>query len=626
PRSPQTPRKGIRVFRQKEARERTRPDQGRAEEAFQARTFSVVVPISLKEFGQQIGVKTNELLLHLMKQKIMANPNTMLDEETVLVLADAFHRTVELQRTKTMEDELEELLQVGEKVETAEGAPTRPPVVTVLGHVDHGKTSLLDQIRKTRVAAGEAGGITQHIGAYSVKLPDGRAITFLDTPGHEAFTAMRARGAKITDIAILLVAADDGVMPQTEEALSHAKAAEIPVVVAINKCDKPDAAPERVRQQLAALGLIPESWSGETAMIEVSAATGKGIPELLDRILLEAEVLDLRCAPDRAAEGYVIEAHKQPGKGVVVTLLVKNGTLRRGDVLLAGSCQGKVKSLVDDGGRTLKAAPPSTPVEVTGLDDVPEAGWRFQVVEDPEVAKRAASERAVRRREEDLAAKSHVSFEKLMDRIESQDVSELRLVLKADVKGSVEAIRGKLDELATDEVKLKILHAGVGGINESDVILAEASGGIVLGFHVVPDAKSRAAAETRGVPIRTYQIIYELLDDVKKSLGGLLPTETREVVLGHAEIRQIFPFRKTRIAGCFVTDGVARRSAKARLTRGGVVVWNDGSLESLRRYKDDAREVKEGLECGIKLEGYEDIKEGDILEFYTVEETQRTLD
>jgi len=626
-RAAQPPRKGIRVFRQKDLSQspRTRPDARATDAAFAGRTIAIVVPISLKEFSQQIGVKTNELLLHLMKQKIMATPNTLLDEETVLVLADAFRRTVEIGRAKTVEQELDELVKPAEGDELPADAPTRPPIVTVLGHVDHGKTSLLDYIRKSRVAAGEAGGITQHIGAYRVTTPDGRSLTFLDTPGHEAFTAMRARGAKVTDIAILVVAADDGVMPQTEEAYSHAKAAEVPIVVALNKCDKPEANPEKVKQQLSAIGLVAEEWGGTTAMIPVSAVTGAGIDALLERIVLESQVLDLRAAPERLAEGFVIEAHKHPGKGVVATLLVRNGTLRRGDTVVAGWCQGKVKSLHDDRGRAVKEAEPSMPVEMTGLDDVPEAGWRFHSVDDPEMAKRLAAERSLRQREEDLASKAHPSFEKLRDRIESQEIRELRIVLKADVKGSLEAIRGKLEQIASDEVKLKVLHVGVGGINESDVLLAEASGGMVIGFHVAADAKARAAAEPRGIQIRTYQIIYELLDDVKKALEGLLPREMREVTIGHAEIRQVFVFRKTKIAGCFVTDGVARRSAKVRLVRNGVVVLNNASLESLRRFKDDAREVKEGLECGLKIEGYDDIKEGDLLEFYTVEESTRTL-
>mgnify|MGYP002622681507 CR=1 FL=1 len=624
-RSPQPPRRGVKIFKPKETRDRSRAgDRERAEEIWTGRTIAISVPVALKDFSQQIGVKTNTLLLHLMKQGIRANPNTSLDEETVLVLAEAFNRTVEVSASKGVEDELEELLETragggGDEQEL------RPPVVTVLGHVDHGKTSLLDHIRKTRVAAGEAGGITQHIGAYRVSLPGKRWLTFLDTPGHEAFTAMRARGARVTDIAILVVAADDGVMPQTEEAINHVRAAKVPIVVAINKCDKPDAQPERARQQLSSHNLIPEEWGGDVAMIEVSAMTGQGIDKLLERVALEAEVLDLKATPKLPAEGYVVEASKQTGKGVVATLLVKNGTLRRGDYLLSGSTQGKVKSLMDDRGKQVKKAGPSMPVEVTGLDDVPEAGWRFQVLRDMELAKKVAADRSTRLREKELAAKQHSNFEKLMDRIGSQGVRELRLVLKADVKGSVEALRAKLDAVGNDEVEVKILHSAVGAITESDILLAQASSALVLGFHVMADSKARSAAERTGVEIRTYQIIYELLQDVENLVVGLLPKEQEEVVLGHAEVRQIFKHKKRTIAGCMVTDGVARRDAAVRLVRGGRVVIPKMELESLRRFKDDAKEVKEGFDCGIMLAGFDDLKEGDVFEFYTVEERARTM-
>jgi len=619
-----TPRRGIRIFRQKETRERRHADQQKAEEIFAGRTIPIIVPIALKEFSQQIGVKTNTLLLHLMKQGVRVNPNTTLDDEMVLILAEAFNRTVEIQQSKTAEDELEELLQSDESA--AENTTVRPPVVAVLGHVDHGKTSLLDNIRKARVAAGEAGGITQHIGAYSVQFDKDHTVTFIDTPGHEAFTEMRARGAKITDIVILIVAADDGVMPQTEEALNHARAAEVPIIVAINKCDRPDANPDQTRTQLAGLDLAAEEWGGNTAMIEVSAKTGKGIEDLLERITLEAEVLELRANPTRAADGYVVEANKQPGKGVVATLLVKNGTLKRGDTLLAGSSQGKVKSLMNERGQQLKEAGPSMPVEVTGLDEVPEAGWRFQVVDNADIAKKVADDRSVRRRERDLAAKAHGSFELLMDRM-GGNVREQRLLLKADVKGSVEAIRGKLTQLdkGTEDVDVKLLHSGVGGITESDVLLAEASDGIILGFNVVPDAKARVAADKRGVVILTFQVIYELLDEVMRMMEGLMPTDTEETVTGHAEIRQIFIYKKTRIGGCFVTDGVVKRNSRVRLVRDGIVIMNAGEFDSLKRFKDDAKEVREGFECGLRIKNYEDIKEGDVIEAYELEEKKRTL-
>ena len=494
--------------------------------------------------------------------------------------------------------------------------------MTVLGHVDHGKTSLLDYIRKTRVAAGEAGGITQHIGAYRVKLADGRMITFLDTPGHEAFTQMRARGAKVTDIAILVVAADDGVMPQTEEALSHAKAAEVPIVVAMNKADKPQANPERVRQQLSKLGLVPEEWGGNVGMIPVSAVTGQGVPQLLERVLLEAEVLDLKADPERPAEGYVLEARKHTGRGVIATLLVKNGTVRRGDYLLSGTTQGKVKSLMDDRGKQVKEAGPSTPVEVTGLDDIPEAGWRFQVLRDKEMAKNVADERTHRLRSEELAAKAHTSFEKLMDRIGAQDQRELRLVVKADVKGSLEAIKGKLETLSNPEVTVKLLHLGVGGVSESDVLLAQASNAVILAFTVIADAKARVIAERSGVQIRTYQIIYELVEDMEKAVLGISCRRSRR--RWSSATRRCASSSSTRsgiIAGSMVTDGVARRDAKVRLTRGGRIVTDGLEIENLRRFKDDAREVKEGFDCGVLLKGYDDLKEDDVLEFF---ETRRS--
>ncbi|MHC4550819.1 MAG: translation initiation factor IF-2 [Planctomycetota bacterium] len=623
-RAPQSPRRGIKIFKQKEARERRAADKQKGEDIFTGRTIPVTVPVALKDFSQEIGVKTSTLLLHLMKQGIMANPNTSLDEETVLVLAEAFNRTVAVSAARSVEDELEQLLE-SRDADTADTTTPRPPVVTVLGHVDHGKTSLLDHIRKTRVAAGEAGGITQHIGAYRVELSGGKSLTFLDTPGHEAFTAMRARGAKVTDIVILVVAADDGVMPQTEEAINHTLAAEVPMVVAVNKCDKGDAQPERARQQLSALNLMPEEWGGELAMINVSAVTGDGIVELLERVSLEAELLDLKASPSQPAEGYVIEARKQTGKGVVATLLVKNGTLRRGDYILSGMTQGKVKSLMDDRGKQVKNAGPSMPVEVTGFDEVPEAGWRFQVLRDKELAKKVASERSQRQREQDLAAKAHTSFEKLMDRMGSQDLNELRLVVKADVKGSLEALRAKLETAGNEQVQVKILHTGVGGVTESDVLLAQASDALVIGFHVIPDGKARTSAERTGVEIRTYQVIYELLEDVERAVEGLLPTETEEVVLGHAEIRQLFKHRKRNIGGCMVTDGVARRDARVRLSRDGRVIVDNALLESLRRFKDDAKEVKEGFDCGLMIAGYDDIKEGDVVEFYAIEERPQTL-
>jgi len=623
---PHQPRKGIRIFRQKETRDRKSADRQRGEDLHAGRTIPIIVPIALKDYSQQIGVKSNQMLVHLMRNGIMATQNTTLDEETVLVLAESFNRTVEIQSAKSVEDELSKLLETTVADEGDTATVTRPPIVAVLGHVDHGKTSLLDFIRHSRVAAGEAGGITQHIGAYTVDVDADHRITFLDTPGHEAFTAMRARGAMVTDIVILIVAADDGVMPQTEEALNHARAAEVPIIVAINKCDLPQANPDKARQQLSGLNLAPEEWGGTTAMLELSAQTGDGVQDLLERISLEAELLDLKGNPDRSAEGFVVEASKQTGRGVVATLLVRDGTLKRGDLILTGACQGRVKSMTDDKSKQVQLALPSAAVEVTGLDEVPEAGWRFQVITNKELAKKVAGDRQQRQREQALASKAGSPLERLMDRLGSAETSELNLVLKADVKGSVEAIKAKIEKLSNDDVKVKLLHAAVGAINESDILLAEASGAMILGFHVLADAKSRAAAEKAGVEIRTYQIIYELLSDIRNAVEGLLPTDTKETITGHAEIRQIFLYRKTKIGGCMVTDGTGRRDSKVRLVRDGRVIYDNGELESLRRFKEDAKEVREGYECGLKITGYDDIKEGDVIEFYDLEEVRRTLD
>ena len=620
--------RGFKIYGQKQTRDqRNRSvDRQKAEEIFAGRTITVTVPISMKDFSQEIGVATNRLLFHLMKQGIMANPNTSLDEEMVLVLADAFNRTVEAVPEKTVEDQLDELLETQETT-TDSDLTSRPPVVAVLGHVDHGKTSLLDTIRSSRVAAGEAGGITQHIGAYQRQdSTTGEQLVF---PRYAGVTRRSPRcvpaARSVTDVVVLVVAADDGVMPQTEEAMNHAKAAGVPIVVAVNKCDKPDAQPDKARQSLSGIGLAPEEWGGETAMINVSALKNTGIDELLERVALEAEILDLKADPKKSAEGYVVEARKQTGRGVVATLLVKDGTLNRGDLVLSGACQGKVKSLTDHRGKPVKKAGPAMPVELTGLDEVPEAGARFQVVRDKAIAKKVASERSHRKREKAIAAKTSNTFERLMDRIGQTGVREVRVVLKADVKGSIEALRGKIEKIGNEEVKVKILHAAVGGITESDVLLAQASEAIVIGFHVVADAKARSSADQHGVDIRNYQIIYELLDDLKMAAEGMLPSDTEEVVIGHAEIRALFKHRRRNIAGCMVTDGIARRDAKVRLTRDGRIIYT-GELNSLKRFKDDAKEVKEGFECGLVIEGYDDVKEGDIVEFFTLEERKRTLE
>ena len=508
--------------------------------------------------------------------------------------------------------------------EDEENLVPRPPVVTVMGHVDHGKTTLLDYIRKTNVAAREAGGITQHIGAYKVKLPDGHEITFIDTPGHHAFTTMRARGARVTDIVILVVAADDGVMPQTVEAINHAKAAGVPIVVAINKIDKPDANPERVKQELSKYGLIPEEWGGETIMVPISAKTGQGVDELLEMVVLQAEMLELKANPNKPARGTVLEAKLDPKRGPVATLLVQDGTLRVGDALVAGLHWGKVRAMINEWGERLKEAGPSTPVEVLGLSDVPLAGEPFFVVENEKVARKISEERKERAKEA-LQEKPRLSLEELMKKLAEGEAKELRIVLKADVQGSLEAVKEAIEKLSTDEVKANVIHSAVGAITETDVMLAQASGAIVIGFNVRPDSKAKRAAEQEKVEIRTYRVIYDLLEDVKKALSGMLEPEYEEVVLGRAEVRQVFNVPKVgKVAGCYVLEGKITRNANIRVLRDGVII-HEGRLSSLKRFKDDVREVAAGYECGMAIEGFQDVKEGDVIEAYEVREVKREL-
>ncbi len=493
-----------------------------------------------------------------------------------------------------------------------------------MGHVDHGKTSLLDRIRKANVVAGEAGGITQHIGAYSVDTARGK-LTFLDTPGHEAFTAMRARGAQTTDVVILVVAADDGVMPQTIEALNHAKAANVPIVVAINKCDKPDAQPERVRRELSEKGLVPEEWGGETLYAEVSAVTGDGIDTLLEKVMLQSEVLELRANPDKPATGVVVEAELDRGRGPVATILVQDGTLNRGDVLLAGSTYGKVRAMLDDRGRMVAVAGPSTPVILIGLDDVPSAGDPVHVVKDLKKAQEIVDGRKTRDKKSLIPSTSKVSLEDLASRMSENEQMELKLIIKADVQGSVEALRDALQKLSTEKVKVSVVHAAVGAITEGDVNLGVAAKGIIIGFSVRPAGKASQLAQKEGVEIRQYKIIYNVVDDVKAAMEGLLAPTLVEKVIGAAEVRQTFRVSKAgTVAGCMVTSGAARRSASARLVRDSAILWT-GKVASLRRFKEDAREVKEGHDCGVGLEGYNDVKVGDIIEFFEVEEVKQTL-
>ncbi|QGP93266.1 Elongation factor 4 [Neomoorella glycerini] len=581
------------------------------------RRVTLTGSITVQELAKRIGKTAAEVIKFLMGQGVMATINKELDIDTAAIIAQDLGAIVEVKEEKPL-TVLEDLPDAPETLQE------RPPVVTVMGHVDHGKTSLLDAIRRTNVTATEAGGITQHIGAYQVKVKN-RKITFLDTPGHEAFTAMRARGAQATDIAILVVAADDGVMPQTVEAINHAKAAGVPIVVAINKIDRPDANPDRVKQQLTEYGLVPEEWGGDTIMVPVSALKKEGLNELLEMTLLTADMMELKANPNRPARGIVIEAQLDKGRGPVATMLVQKGTLKVGDNLVAGAVYGRVRALFDDKGERVKSAEPSMPVEVLGLSELPQAGDIFQVVEDEKLARQIATLRQEERRQEELKAAGKTSLDDLFKQMEAGEVKELNLVVKGDVQGSVEALRAALEQLSTSEVKVNIIHGGVGAITETDVMLAAASKAIIIGFNVRPDANARKAAEEAGVEIRLYRVIYEIIDEVKAAMTGLLEPVKREVVLGRAEVRATFKVPKVgTVAGCLVTDGKIQNRALARVIRDGVVVF-EGRIDSLKRFKDDVREVAQGYECGIGLEKYNDIKEGDVIEAYMIEEVKREL-
>lgn len=582
------------------------------------RVIKITDAIQVGELAKRMGVKAGEVIKKLFGLGIMATINQAVDIDAATLVAQEFGYEVERVGMEIVEEMLEEA------PEMEEGKILRPPVVTVMGHVDHGKTSLLDAIRQTDVAAGEAGGITQHIGAYHVKLEKGDLV-FLDTPGHEAFTAMRARGAQVTDFVILVVAADDGVMPQTIEAINHSKAANVPIIVAVNKIDKPGANPDRVRQSLADHGLLPEDWGGDTIFVNVSAKQRTGIKELLEMILLQAEVMDLKANPDKFAKGIVIEAKLDKGRGPVATVLVQEGSLKVGDPFVAGVQYGRVRAMVDDKGAKVQKAGPSMPVEVLGLPGVPLAGEKFIVVADEKKAREIGTYRQMKQRETELSKTSKVSLEDLYSKIKEGEVKELGIIIKADVHGSVEALTESLQKLSTEAIKLKALHGSVGAITETDVMLAAASNAIIIGFHVRPDAKVQALAEEEGVDIRLYSIIYEVIDDVKKAMEGLLEPTLKEVVLGRAEIREVFSVPKVgNVAGCFVTDGKITRGAKVRLIRDGIVVL-DGKMASLRRFKDDVKEVQSGYECGIGIENYNDIKTGDVIEAYIQEKVAAKL-
>ncbi len=581
----------------------------------------VLVPetITVADLAHKMSVKAAEVIKALMKLGTMATINQVLDQDSAIILVEEMGHVAKRARLDEPDAFLAENA-VPSEVRTE----SRAPVVTVMGHVDHGKTSLLDYIRRTRVASGEAGGITQHIGAYHVETPRGM-ITFLDTPGHEAFTAMRARGAKVTDLVILVVAADDGVMPQTAEAIHHAKAAKVPIIVALNKIDKPEANPERVKQDLSSQGVVPEDWGGDTMFVEVSAKTGQGVDSLLERILLQAEVLELKAPIDAPAKGIVVESRLDKGRGPVATMLVQSGTLKRGDIVLAGAVFGRVRALLDEAGKTIESAGPSIPVEILGLSDVPAAGAEVMVLGDERKAREIALFRQGKYRDVKLAKQHATKLENMFGQMGEGEVKTLSLIIKSDVQGSYEGLAHALGKLSNDEVKVNIVHAAVGGITESDINLALASKAVVIGFNARADGMARKLAEGNGVDIRYYNIIYDAVDEIKAALTGMLSPERKESTVGMVEIRQVFRISKVgAVAGCYVLDGAIRRGSKVRLLRDSVVL-HEGELDSLKRFKDDAREVKAGFECGLSLKNFNDIKEGDQLEVFEVVEVARTL-
>lgn len=579
---------------------------------------SVELPatMTVKDFSQLIELAAGDVIKKLMQLGMMATINQEIDRDTMILLADEYGISATAAQTE------EEKLQVEEIEDAPETLIPRPPVVTIMGHVDHGKTSLLDALRETNVTAQEAGGITQHIGAYQVELND-RKITFLDTPGHAAFTAMRARGAQATDIAILVVAADDGVMPQTIEAVNHAKDANVPIIVAINKIDKPDSNPDRIKQDLTEYGLVAEEWGGDTIFVPVSAKKRIGLEHLLEMILLVADMKDFRANPDRPAKGTIIEAQLDKGRGPVATVLVQTGTLQLGDSIIAGAAAGKVRALNNDKGKRVKKALPSTPVEVIGFDELPSAGDIMYVVTEDRLARQLADKRMQLKRETELQQNQKVTLNDLFSRIKEGEIKELKVIIKADVQGSVEAIRQALEQLSNDEVKVKVIHGGVGGIGERDVMLASAANAIIFGFNVRPDPIGKRMAEKENVDIRLYRIIYNIIDDVKKAMEGLLEPEFKEVINGRAEIRVVYKVPKVgNIGGCYVTEGKINRNNEIRLIRDNIVI-HEGKISSLKRFKDDVREVAEGFECGIGIEKFNDIREGDVIEAFIMEEIKR---
>ena len=578
--------------------------------------------ITIRELADKMNISSNNIIKEMMQLGIMTNVNYSLDEDEIEILKEELGLEVKL--TDEVEEEEDTELQLEEIVDRPEDLEPRPPIVTVMGHVDHGKTTLLDHIRRARVAEGEAGGITQHIGAYQAKYNSNK-ITFIDTPGHEAFSAMRARGAQLTDIVILVVAADDGIMPQTIEAINHAQAAGIPIIVAINKIDKNNAQPDRVKQELTEHGLVPEEWGGETICVPISALKGENIDELLEMVNLVAELEELQANPNRVADGVIIESELDRGRGPIATVLVKNGTLKIGDYIIAGSITGRVRALLDEHGERVEKADPGTPVIVLGFNDVPSAGDYLRVMEDERKAKELADKRQEKKKEERLQKDTKVSLEDLYRNIQEGEIKELNVIIKADVQGSIAALESSLMNIKSDEVSVNVIHTGVGSINETDVNLASASNAIIIGFNVRPGTNARKAAEKEKVEIKTYRVIYKVIEDIRDAMSGLLEPEYKEIVVGRVEVRDTFKVPDVGIiAGAYVKEGEVNRNDYVRLIRNGVVK-HEGNISSLKRFEDDVREVKEGYECGIGIEDYNDVKVDDILEIYRYKEIERSL-
>ncbi len=614
----QADRRGF-VSNKKRQEEQERLRRMQMQERAKKTQLKVLIPdeINVGELALRLKKTAADVVKHLMKLGVMANVSQNVDFDTASLVAEEFGAKVEREVIVTIEERL-----IDDSTDDEKNLQPRPPVVVVMGHVDHGKTSLLDAIRNANVTEGEAGGITQHIGAYQVQL-DQRLITFLDTPGHAAFTSMRARGAQVTDVAILVVAADDGVMPQTVEAINHAKAANVPIIVAVNKIDKEGANPDRVLQQLTEYELVPEQWGGDTIVCNISAKQKIGIENLLEMVLLTADVQELRANPDRRAKGTVVEAKLDKGRGPVATVLIQNGTLNAGDIVIAGKTVGRVRAMTDDKGRRLEKAGPAMPVEIIGLSEVPDAGDLFYAVEDERMARELAEQRKTEEKDERAKLQQKVTLENLFSHIKEGEIKDFNIIVKADVQGSAEAVTASLRKLSNEEVRVQVIHSGVGGVNESDVMLAAASGAIIVGFNVRPEPAAADSAARQDVEIRTYRIIYDCIEEIESAMKGMLAPKFQEAVIGHAEVRQTFKVSGVgTIAGCYVTDGKIQRAAQVRIVRDSIVI-HEGVLSTLRRFKDDVREVASGYECGVSFEKFNDIKEGDILEVFIMEEIKR---